>query len=370
MKTQFTAYISALTSLLLLSGCAVSDSGAFSDSEVSVSAQEELSAAAPNASALTPSVETTPVQTTTAQTDDVETAVSDAGESEESLSETEIRTISTENFTFVDFDYISDIAGITDPTECEWAAEPALDIMRNAEPETELVFTAAYVDDYDGDGRQEAFATVKCVFPEPQNGASETSYLIYVSADGQAELANEYPYEYITSIDLLDYGNDRQLVINAYGGLGATTHSSLLGAAGGHSTVFYDYRGDFTKSGFMLTLWGWQASGGMIIYDTEAHKYLSLVGKLIDPEEFFALDTNGIVDMEIGHYNHNEVRLLGNKYYLFGRYDYFGVLKFTYENGALVPYEDTDIRNFMFESEFEEVYLEDFDAAVATMKQP
>lgn len=45
MKAQFNAYIFALTSLLLLSGCAVSDSGAFSDSEVSVSAQEELSAA-------------------------------------------------------------------------------------------------------------------------------------------------------------------------------------------------------------------------------------------------------------------------------------------------------------------------------------
>lgn len=68
--------------------------------------------------------------------------------------------------------------------------------------------------------------------------------------------------------------------------------------------------------------------------------------------------------------NPKEVRLLGNKYYLFGKYDYFGVLKFTYENGALVPYEESDIRNSTFVDRFEEVYLEDYDAAVSAMILP
>ena len=376
MKTHISFYAIALTALLSFSGCAASDSGALSDFAQDSQIESEVSSTEQASTEQASTEQTTTVQTTTAQTSADQTASTEPvapEESGQSVSESEPRTISTENFTFVDYGYISDISGIFDPSECAWAAEPALDFMKSAEPQAEISFNCAYVYDFDGDGREEAFTTVCCNFPAEEDVYTEpATYLIYVNADGQAELGCPKPYYCITSVDLLDYGAEKHLVVNAYGTVGATTHSTLVGAAEGHSVVFLDERVSFSKNEFLVTVWGWQCAGGLLTYDINEHEYLSVVGKLIDFDEFCALDSTGVLSEDglMDEVNPKEVRLLGNKFYLFGKYDYFGVLKFTYENGALVPFEGDSIRNPMFGNAFEEVCLEDFDAAVSAMKQP
>ncbi len=408
MKTHNSLYALALTDLISFSGCAASDSGALSDFAQDSQIESEVSTTEQTTAERTTAIQTTTAQTSTEQTASTEPAASE--ESEQSVLESEPRTISTENFTFVDFDYVSDIKSITDPAQCAWAAEPALALIQNSEecrqltelleanpdylnkavldahyntgetladlltdgkPRAELY--SAYIADYDGDGKDEAFVAVSFLrFKSEPFYADPCIYMVYVNSEGIAELADEYSYYEITSVDLLDYGTEKQLVVNAYGTCGADTHSSLLGARDGHSVVFYNGRVSYSKSEFLLTLWGWQAAGGMLAYDIAQHKYVSVVGEPFDLDEFYALDKNGVIaeNEMMGDVNPKEVRLLGGQYFLYGRYDYFGVLKFTYENGALVPYEDTDIRNSMFESEFEEVYLEDFDRAVEAMVTP
>ena len=252
-----------------------------------------------------------------------------------------------------------------DDTLGDWLSEGKLDIK----------VKGAYIKDYDGDGAEEAFVVLETILDTPK----AYDYVVFVNYRGWAD--PEYRWnrlEYLSSVDMLDYGADKQLVFNAYGDLGVSTHSPLIGVRNREMFTHYDFRGTYYKSGCFLMTYGWQCSGEFMVYDTAAHRYYTVVGTPVDINELYAMDSTGILppleDVFIP-----EAQIIGSKYYAVGGSSFMGGVSFyTYENGAFsevdtvgtddspnspnIRISDNPTKNT--------ILIEDFDKALAEMVTP
>lgn len=203
----------------------------------------------------------------------------------------------------------------------DWLSDGMLDIR----------VKGAYINDFDGDGAEEAFVVLETILDTPKS----YDYVVFVNYRGWAD--PEYRWnrlEHLYSVDMLDYGADKQLVFNAYGDLGVSTHSPLIGVRNREMFTHYDFRGAYYKSGCFLMTYGWQCSGEFMVYDTDAHRYYTVVGAPVDINELYAMDSTGILpppeDVFIP-----EAQIIGGKYYAVGGSSFMGGVSFyTYENGA------------------------------------
>lgn len=245
----------------------------------------------------------------------------------------------------------------------EWITDGELDI------ET----TGAYISDYDGDGNEEAFVVIKTMLEAERI----FDYVIFVNSSGHAD--PEYKWNslrYLVSVDMLDYGRDKQLVFYAYGDYGASTHSPLIGVRNGKMFTHYDFRGQYIKSDCFLMTSGWQASGEYMVYDTSARRYYTVIGKEISIDDLYAMDSTGVLTPK-ENLVIPEAQIIGNKYYALGGAHFLGGVDFyVYENGAFVKVQcDNILSDNMFIRISEHptkntVYIEDFDQALATMVTP
>lgn len=203
----------------------------------------------------------------------------------------------------------------------DWLSDGMLDIR----------VKGAYINDFDGDGAEEAFVVLETILDTPKS----YDYVVFVNYRGWAD--PEYRWnrlEHLYSVDMLDYGADKQLVFNAYGDLGVSTHSPLIGVRNREMFTHYDFRGAYYKSGCFLMTYGWQCSGEFMVFDTDAHRYYTVVGAPVDINELYAMDSTGILpppeDVFIP-----EAQIIGGKYYAVGGSSFMGGVSFyTYENGA------------------------------------
>lgn len=203
----------------------------------------------------------------------------------------------------------------------DWLSDGMLDIR----------VKGAYINDFDGDGAEEAFVVLETILDTPKS----YDYVVFVNYRGWGD--PEYRWnrlEHLYSVDMMDYGADKQLVFNAYGDLGVSTHSPLIGVRNREMFTHYDFRGAYYKSGCFLMTYGWQCSGEFMVYDTDAHRYYTVVGAPVDINELYAMDSTGILpppeDVFIP-----EAQIIGGKYYAVGGSSFMGGVSFyTYENGA------------------------------------
>lgn len=406
---------SAIISAILLSGCSISQGS--QDNQDNLDNQESLitSLALPSTEEREEiSTETTgaekPAGEFTAESEEAaEEATENAPSAEEIPAETEPRhtELSPDNF-FVDFNYIEDIEGITDPEDCQWAADAAFEAFRQTEyyndftryvsdnpdclnscfgysdydnitvgeylEQGDIHFISAFVDDFDCDGSEEAFVLIEA--PGILYGSSPRlyGYVVLANKSGAAEIAKQYKnnelavFVNIQPHGILDYGLDKQIIVDS-SGMGAETASLLFGVKDGHIITHFALRGGYTKSDCFLYTGGWQGSGEFMVYDTSAGEYRTIIGKEIDIDDLYSMDSAGVLPPK-ENLLIPEAQLIGNKYYALGGLHYLGgVYFYIYENGALVPIEKDNIRI----SEFPQnptVYIEDYDKAVGSMVAP
>lgn len=234
----------------------------------------------------------------------------------------------------------------------------------------------AYINDYDSDGSEEAFVVLKTILDTPKT----YDYVVFVNWRGTAD--PEYWWnrlEHLYSVDMLDYGSDKQLVFNAYGDFGVSTHSPLIGVRNREMFTHYDYRGAYYKSDCFLMTYGWQCSGEFMVYDTAAHRYYTVVGSPIDINELYAMDSTGVLSsLDVIP----EAQIIGNKYYAVGGSSFVGGVSFyTYDNGAFSEVSTADdpdslqnrisvaIRKSDYPTK-NTILIENYDAALAEMVSP
>lgn len=337
---------------------------------------------APNESA--PESSAAPTQTAealpTAETAEPETAAPETNETAPAAismdSEKELVTYSEpdEGHVFVDFDYIENAEGITDPEQAgEWLDkaletlqeseyykaladfDPSEDICDNFDPEEYFDdnwnpaprFERAFTEDFDGDGDEESFVVLTMPARSYPSSVWWVRYfLIYVgnSCTKSYECLPE-----IFGYHILDYGVCKQLIVYT-GGLGVETGSTIYGVKDGVSDILYSFRGGYNKVDCFLSGFGHQGGGDFMYYDTAAKEYRAIDGKEMTFEEAFAMDTSGSLSEEKrrnfveGKMLDTEVVIIGEKYYCFD-YGLFGTGEpYTYENGTFTKCESGTVR--------------------------
>ncbi len=316
----------------------------------------------------------------------------------------------SENNVFVDYDYIADIQPDTEHEKYAYFTDIAVEAVKNSDrykivsqwirdnPDAAdtiveyqsdgkditlgerlvdgkpmVTVRGAFINDFDGDGYEEAFVVVNTVLDRDKT----LDYVIFVNYGGRAD--PEYKWNRIsclTSVDMLDYGMDKQLVFNAYGSFGADTHSPLIGVRGKEMFTHYDFRGSYSKSDCFLATFGWQASGEFMIYDTSAHRYRTVVGVPISIDDMYAMDSTGVLPPK-EELDFPEAQIIGNKFYALGGSEFMsGVIFYIYENGMFTEvrgaYPEKDeiaIRISEYPSK-DTVLIDDYDAVISSMVKP
>lgn len=234
----------------------------------------------------------------------------------------------------------------------------------------EPIFHSAFINDFDGDGKQEQFILLK--FPIHMGSVEPDAkefhlwrryYLAFVGSDGSTEILDSFWN--IDDIALLDYGADKQLIISSTGVSGADDHDMIFGVVNGKAVVLYATRGGFEKWNCFLTSDGWQGYGAFMYYDTAAKEYRGITGIILDKEEVAAMDTANSAPYKPDEYF--QVTLIGGKYYCFSMGMMDRGMVYTFENGEFKPAEGIPVRTSY---EHDCVLIDDIDAVIAGMKLP
>ena len=227
----------------------------------------------------------------------------------------------------------------------------------------------SYTEDYDGDGRDETFLLIDMPYSydDPNTKFSEVySFLIFIGSDGNAELADYNCGIY--TLQLLDYGYNKQLVIGGSGSCGVESRMDIWTVRDGKAASIFGLRGSLYKQDCFVSSFGWQSSGGVMIFDPEKVMYIPVDGVPCDKEEIIRMDTDKTIEMlydeEYG--DQWNVSLIGGKYYCaeIGFMD-TGII-YTYSDGHFVLTNNSNIRdNHLYEEDFRSVYTNavftDFD---------
>lgn len=230
-------------------------------------------------------------------------------------------------------------------------------------------FHESYTEDFDGDGREETFLLIDMPYSydDPNTKFSEVySFLIFIGSDGNAELA-DYNCGIYTP-QLLDYGYNKQLVIGGSGSCGVESRMDIWTVRDGKAASIFGLRGSLYKQDCFVSSFGWQSSGGVMIFDPEKVMYIPVDGVPCDKEEIIRMDTDKTIEMlydeEYG--DQWNVSLIGGKYYCaeIGFMD-TGII-YTYSDGRFALVNNSNIRdNHLYEEDFRSVYANevftDFD---------
>ncbi len=221
---------------------------------------------------------------------------------------------------------------------------------------------AAYIEDYDGNGRKESFLIVD--MPFKKDYAEIQSYFIFADSDWNMTLlfdnCNLYPTK------LLDYGAFKQIIIGGSGNFGVEDCTFIYGVKNGKAEQKYAIRGGFEKLGCFLAADGWQGMGGVMYYDTAAEEYRNIVGEDISLEDIKAMDKDSSLE---GLYDGSIIgaRCLGKKYYIFVRGAMDTGTGYEYKDGRFVQTEDSKKTRISGDINHINVRDIDIDKALAEM---
>ena len=367
---KFLKILSVILSLLLLTAC---------NSGQSVQTSETVS-----------ETETSAVTTTTAAktTTKTETEAEPAKAAEED--EAEYVEVSPNN-EFIDYEFIENYQGTTDIGDL---ADKAVDFLKTTEFYADSMknisefsdeefsdyikdgvivpkFNIAYPNDYDGNGRTETFIMVDMPYKTSIMTVIR-NFLIFADSGGHMEMLSDFSYFDTNSAQLLDYGKFKQIVIGAYGIVGADDHTILFGVTNGKAKKLYGGRISFYKSDCFVCTFGRQGSGDFMYFDIPADEYRAITGKSLTIDEIKEMDKDMTLKEYYDWYDENGYAVfvnIGGKYYnaALGPMD---IGKFyTYENGKFILTNNV-IRRSSNDYILKNVIDIDIDRAVAEMKSP
>lgn len=362
------------------------------DSESTVSDTESVTAAVSSVTSAETTVPTTAETSETTALTTFETSETPVtGKTPEKIS------VKAEDLTFTDFAFIEYYKGSKQEDE---TSEKAIEFLRTTEEYAQSQkysdfykekypeyfdengvlapkFHESYTEDYDGDGREETFLLIDMPYSydDPNTKFSEVySFLIFIGSDGNAELA-DYNCGIYTP-QLLDYGYNKQLVIGGSGSCGAESGMDIWTVRDGKAASIFGLRGSLYKQDCFVSSFGWQSSGGVMIFDPEKVMYIPVDGVPCDKEEIIRMDTDKTIEMlydktiemlyDEEYSDWWNVSLIGGKYYCaeIGFMD-TGII-YTYSDGHFVLTNNSNIRNnHLYEEDFRSVYTNavftDFD---------
>lgn len=295
---------------------------------------------------------------------------------------------------FVDFDYIENAEGITDPEQAgEWL-DKALEALKETEEYKafeEYVrsedfdaknfaeyadgngnpvphFERAFIEDFDNNGEKEAFVFIKILMETDiwdNLPRVPRIFLLFADNDG-AEVLDSYHeiYEY----ELLNYGACVQLMLCSKGLIGNDRSSVIFDVVDGNPVKLYELRGGYRKVDCFLSAYSSHGASDFMYYDTAAHEYRAIKGRELDVREVLAMDTTGSLDVYKDKYP--AVTLIGGKYYCFNS-GYLIVSKpNVFNNGRFTECDNGVVMSTgeIYDIDFVEDI--DYDAAVASMLTP
>ncbi len=366
---------------------------AANDGENNVSETESVTAEV--SAEITSAMTETAVETTSLSTVETSetTALTTAETSETAVTEKAPEKISVkaEDMTFTDFAFIEYYKGSKQEDE---TSEKAIEFLKTTEEyaqsqkysdlykesypeyfdENGVIIPKlheSYTEDYDGDGREETFLLIDIPYSnyintdDPSDSFSAVySFLIFIGNDGNTELLDHNCSLYYT--EFIDYGCNKQLVVGGSGSCGAEDHTIIWTVRDGKALCLYAFRGGVYKQDCFISVFGWQSSGGVMIFEPEKVMYIPVDGIPCDKEEIIRMDTDKNIEMfyeDLGEYSY--VSLIGGKYYCVsnGFIDYGTI--YTYSDGHFVLEKNSYIRNdhtyFDDEPGYANEVLVDFD---------
>ena len=368
MKKQ--KLLAALAAVIFLTSCNTSSADNVGEQSVTASQTAE-------------SISETSAETTEEIPEEMET--SDNGDTEPEYVE-----VSAGN-EFIDFEFIEDYQGTTDIGDL---ADKAVDFLKTTDFYAESMksisefsdvefseyivdgvivpkFNIAYPNDYDGDGKSEMFIMVDMPYKTSIMNVTR-NFLIFADSNENMEVLSDFSFFDPNSAQLLNYGKYKQIVIGAYGVVGADDHTLLLGVSNGKAKTLYSGRISFFKSDCFVCTFGWQGSGDFMYFDTAANEYRTIVGKSMTIDEIKAMDKDLTLKEYYDWYDENGYAIfvfVGEKYYnaALGPMDIGSF--YTYEDGKFILSNDI-VRRSSNDYELKKVIDIDIDKAVAEMKPP
>lgn len=291
-----------------------------------------------------------PIETT------AESPAETTSETSAEITDPPAEVIDTDSVTFYDYKFIENYAGSGDPDEYAEKSVSLLmstDIYAESMAQFDLVekkfgepylvdgkivpqLHSVFPEDYDGDGKSEAFVVWKMpVSPENAGKSFLCYFLIFEDSAGNLTLLDQVSNLHNTFF--LDYGDFKQITFGGSGEYGAENHIYLFGVKDGAAKNLCAIRGLYYKQDCFLATFGWQASGSFQFFDAEKGEYIPVATVEVPKETIAEMDTEGIFDVD------KMIRfcLLGEKYYLAigGIMDLCGT-PYTYEDGKFVPSDD------------------------------
>lgn len=348
MKKQGTFLLAAA---LLLASCGTANTAPTETTAPAVSLPAETT------SETSTEITESPIETTSEPTTEItESPAETTSETSAEITDPPAEVIDTDSVTFYDYKFIENYTGSGDPDEY---AEKSVALLMSTDIYAESMaqfdriekefgepylvdgkivpqLHSVFPEDYDGDGKTEAFVVWKMPVSSQNAGNGILRYfLIFEDNAGNLTLLDQASNLHDTVF--LDYGDFKQITFGGSGEYGVENHIYLFGVKDGAAKNLCAIRGFYHKQDCFLATFGWQNSGSFQFFNAEKGEYIPVASVEVPKETIAEMDTEGIFDVD------KMIRfcLLGEKYYLAigGIMDLCGT-PYTYEDGKFIPSDD------------------------------
>lgn len=196
--------------------------------------------------------------------------------------------------------------------------------------------TAAYPNDYDGDGRTETFvfARIMCVDTEDDNSVYFHNYALFADSGGTVTMLPDIGYS--SDAALIEYDSFKHIVI------GNHECKYIYGVKDGKaeklSAAINDSNGVDADGCFI------EAGRGLIYYDAEAGKYLAVKRRTVPIEDIKAMDKDNALSKYYEAYDETgywDALILGDRFYVFSD-EKNKEAAYEYIDGKFVQTEDSE----------------------------
>lgn len=279
-------------------------------------------------------------------------------------------TVTQDDIVFVDYKLTENYEGITDESlvaeQTAKAKEELKKLDTYKERSTEISFERVFVEDFDGDGKDDIIA----VLSNPNDPDNNNIELFLITENGTEHIVTIYALREKARFDLLDYGCRKQLLFYSFSDSNTMRVCRIIGVEDGKAAALGEVWQceSAVKYGPFLTFeTGFRQAPVYGFFDAKTKRYYSSEGKRLTANELAEMDKtdslNKLPDTDKAIY-----RRLGGKYYTItvpngDLHQDFSVL--SYENGAFTEAESTAIRQSG--GDFTLIPELDYDKAVSSM---
>lgn len=187
----------------------------------------------------------------------------------------------------------------------------------------------AFTDDFDNDGREESFILVDM----PVDRRIK-SVLVFADADENMTVFDAFTD--LKPVDMLDFGDFRQIVIGGYGDCEADNRCAVFGVSSGNAKKLVTAFG-FVKSNCFLVSYSQRRAFGILYYDTAANEYITIPRMEITKDVISQMTSASDILEKLEAAK--QVYVIGNYYYTF-EYDTDNYEVWIYSDGNFIKPEE------------------------------